>query len=118
MHVEYTQGPIDFGLGYQTDGESLVSDKKSIGGGLVVKFSALTLFSTYVRTSDVNATDTGKNYVATLGVRVPMGPGELRASARKTDSGGDRNVERQRKFIEGGGMFGQRPRLQYLVCDG
>lgn len=86
VNLEYTAGPIDVGLAYQVDGESLTSSKKSFGGGASYKFSSFNLFGTYVRTDDVGATDSGKGYTATIGVRVPFGPGEIRAAARKIDN--------------------------------
>lgn len=86
LHVEYTSAPLDVGLAYQVDGESLTSSKQSFGGGVSYKFPAFTLMGTYVRTTDVGATDSGTSYTATLGVRVPMGPGEVRASWRKVDN--------------------------------
>lgn len=86
LHLEYTAGVLDAGLAYQVDGESLTSSKKSFGGGLSYKFPGLSLFGTYVRTSDVGATDSGTSYTATMGVRVPMGPGEIRAATRKVDN--------------------------------
>ncbi|HEX7890727.1 MAG TPA: porin [Ramlibacter sp.] len=86
VHAEYTKGPLDIGLAWQVDGETLSSTKTSWGGGMSWRFSAFSLFGTYVRTSDIGATNAGKAYTATLGVRVPAGPGEFRAAARKVDN--------------------------------
>lgn len=83
VHAEYTQGPLDVGISYQNDGESLTSRKKSANISATYQFPAFMLLGTYVKTTDVGATDAGEAYVATMGVRVPMGPGEFRAAVKK-----------------------------------
>lgn len=85
-HLEYRRGPIDITVAYQVDGETLSSVKKSAGGGMSYAFGPFTLFGSYVRTWDLGAADSGTAYTASLGVRVPMGPGELRAALRKVDT--------------------------------
>lgn len=84
-HVEYTAGAFDGGFAYQRDGESATSSKQSWGGGLAYKLPSASVFATYVRSVKLGASDAGSAYTASLGVRVPMGPGELRAALRKVD---------------------------------
>lgn len=86
VHLEYTAAPLDIGLAYQVDSESLTSTKRSFGGGASYKFTGFSLYGTYVKTTDVGATDSGSAYTGTIGIRVPVGPGEFRAAARKVDN--------------------------------
>lgn len=85
-HAEYTAGNLDVGLAFQSDGETPASSKQSYGGGVRYRFTMATLFATYVRTRGLGVTDSGRAHTASVGIRVPMGRGELRAALRRVDT--------------------------------
>lgn len=89
FHVQYANGPFSTAFGYQKEQDKQVTtggnSMSTVGFGANYDFGVATLMTTYARSSDVNAADTGKETVFTIGARIPMGPGQIRTSYRKID---------------------------------
>lgn len=84
LHAEYSGGPLDVGLAFQQDGDTMSSSRQSLGGGMAYQFKSFKVFGTYVKTWDIGQSDAGSGYTGSMGVRVPWGPGEFRTAYRRT----------------------------------
>lgn len=93
FHLDYANGPLVLATTFQTE-QDPVSGAPSGNGIRTVTLGGSYQFGfakpsfTYARSTDLGASDEGKETVWTVGARIPAGPGELRVSFRRID--GDR----------------------------
>lgn len=87
-HVVYASGPFSVAYSYQNEQDTLVATPNSIETSTLAgyyDFGFARIMGTYARSTGVNAADTGKQTVFTMGVRVPAGPGEFRTSYKRVN---------------------------------
>ena len=84
-HLVYADGPLSLAYSYQKEQDTLVTAVNTIKthtlGGFY-DFGVVKFVGTYARSTGLNLADTGTEVVATVGARVPVGPGEFRTSFR------------------------------------
>ncbi len=88
-HLVYANGPLSVAFSYQKEQDKMVTTAKDTMEtktlGAYYDFGVAKIMTTYALTTAANINDTGEEMVFTMGARIPMGPGELRASYRKID---------------------------------
>jgi predicted porin len=88
-HLAYAKGPLSAALSYAKEQDTLVTTGtnpvKTATFGAYYDFGVARVMTTFARSTGVNAADTGKEVVYTVGARVPLGPGEFRTSYRRID---------------------------------
>jgi predicted porin len=107
FHLAYLNGPFSMAASYQREQDKWVTtgadSMDTTAFGTYYDFGVAKVMMTYARSTNANITNTGSQTVFTMGARVPMGPGELRASYRKmndtahtskTDASGDQDSTR------------------------
>lgn len=88
-HLAYNDGPASAALGLQQEQDKWDTTTQktmdTISMGAYYDFGIVRVGATYARSSNANITGTGSQAVTTFGVRIPYGPGEIRASLRTID---------------------------------
>lgn len=88
-HLAYTSGPASaaFSVQQEQDKWDTTTQKTmdTVAMGAYYDFGIVRVGGTYARSSKANITGSGSQDVFTVGVRVPYGPGEIRASVRNID---------------------------------
>lgn len=88
-HVAYNDGPASAAIGFQQEQDKWDTTTQktmdTFSMGAYYDFGVVRVSSTYARSSKANITSSGSQDVFTAGVRIPYGPGEIRASVRSID---------------------------------
>lgn len=88
-HLAYNSGPASAALSFQQEQDKWDSTTQktmdTVAMGAYYDFGVVRVGATYARSTNANITSSGSQDVFTAGVRVPYGPGEIRASVRTID---------------------------------
>lgn len=88
-HVAYASGPVSVAVTvFNLQDPSVTTaanEVKTWTLGGYYDFGVARVMGTYAKGTGLNAADTGEQVVYTFGARVPVGPGEVRASYREID---------------------------------
>jgi len=88
-HVAYNEGPASAAIGFQQEQDKWTPPPRrpwTPSPWALITISGLCASAArYARSSKANITSSGSQDVFTAGVRIPYGPGEIRASVRSID---------------------------------
>ncbi|NDY90280.1 porin [Ideonella livida] len=82
VQLDYQSGPLVLSIGQQTDA-SATDDWKSLALAGSYDFKVAKVMAIWAKSSDVGTNNLGEQKVLTLGVQVPAGPGQIRASHQR-----------------------------------
>lgn len=88
-HLAYNDGPASAAISFQQEQDKWDGTTQKTmdtwAMGAYYDFGIVRVGATYARSSNANITSSGTQEVFTTGVRIPYGPGEIRASVRVID---------------------------------
>jgi predicted porin len=79
VQVDYASGPLVLSLGQQTDA-SATDDWTSLALAGSYDFRVAKVMAIWAKSTDLGTNDQGEQKVLTVGVQIPAGPGQIRAS--------------------------------------
>ena len=84
FQVDYESGPLVLSIGQQTDA-STTDDWKSLALAGTYNFGVAKVLMIWAKSTDVGTDNKGEQTALTLGVQIPAGPGQIRASYQRRE---------------------------------